>query len=97
MHNNETIALIRDLAIIITSGLAIILLLLTAFLLLRLYQRVKRILQIVEMMSNAVLTGIVRPLATVSSVLELVNHVIGMLRERMPKKVEKNAEEDKQE
>jgi hypothetical protein len=77
VHSNELVAFIRDLMIIIVSGILIVLLLATGLFLFRLYRRLNQIARNIEEVSSIVLNNVVRPVVTVGSVMEVVNRLLG--------------------
>ena len=79
MAVNETIALIRDIAVIIAAGVFTLVLLAVGFILLRLYPITRRTLQNVEQTSSMVYSVVSQPLNLVSGVVELVNRVLAMV------------------
>jgi hypothetical protein len=79
MEAAEIIALIRDILIIVASGIFILILLGVAFILLRLYPSVRRITRNVEESSNILLNVVSKPLNLVTAIVELVNRVTGLV------------------
>ena len=75
------IPLIRDILIIVAAGIFIIILLVVAFILLRLYPSVRRITRNVEESSNVLLNVVSKPLNLVTAFLELVNRVMGLVEQ----------------
>jgi hypothetical protein len=75
------IPLIRDILIIAAAGIFIIILLVVAFILLRLYPSVRRITRNVEESSNVLLNVVSKPLNLVTAFLELVNRVMGLVEQ----------------
>lgn len=73
------IALIRDILIIVAAGVFILILLVVAFILLRLYPSIRRITRNVEESSNILLNVVSKPLNLVTAFLELVNRVTGLV------------------
>ena len=73
------IALIRDILIIVAAGIFILILLVVAFILLRLYPSIRRITRNVEESSNILLNVVSKPLNLVTAFLELVNRVTGLV------------------
>lgn len=73
------IALIRDILIIVAAGIFILILLVVAFILLRLYPSIRRITRNVEESSNILLNVVSKPLNLVTAILELVNRVTGLM------------------
>ena len=85
MSFTETIALIRDIFIIVASGVATLILLGVGFVLLRLYPSVKRTTQNVEHSSSIIRNIVSQPLSLVGAVVELLNRgleILGTFRKR---------------
>ena len=79
MAINETIALIRDISVIIAAGVFTIILLAVGFVLMRLYPITRRTLQSVEQTSSMVHSMVSQPLVLVSGVVELLNRIFAMV------------------
>jgi hypothetical protein len=79
MEAAELIALIRDILIIVASGIFILILLGVAFVLLRLYPSVRRITRNVEESSNILRNVVSNPLNLATAIVELVNRVTGLV------------------
>jgi hypothetical protein len=79
MEAAELIALIRDILIIVASGIFILILLGVAFVLLRLYPSVRRITRNVEESSNILRNVVSKPLNLAPAIVELVNRVTGLV------------------
>jgi hypothetical protein len=79
MEAAELIALIRDILIIVASGIFILILLGVAFVLLRLYPSVRRITRNVEESSNILRNVVSKPLNLATAIVELVNRVTGLV------------------
>lgn len=86
MSGPEIIAVIRDLAIIVTAVVFIALLVSAGILGFRLYRLVSRVGRNVDNITRVLLESVVRPLTTLPSVLEVVNHIVGLVRRRSPEK-----------
>jgi hypothetical protein len=79
MEAAELIALIRDILIIVASGIFILILLGVAFVLLRLYPSVRRITRNVEESSHILRNVVSKPLNLATVIVELVNRVTGLV------------------
>ncbi len=79
MEAAAIIALIRDILIIVASGIFILILVGVAFILLRLYPSIRRITRNVEESSNILLNVVSKPLNLVTAIVELVNRVTGLV------------------
>ena len=79
MAVNETIALIRDISVIIAAGVFTAILLAVGYVLMRLYPLTRRTLQSVEQTSSMVHSMVSQPLGLVSGVVELLNRVLAMV------------------
>ncbi|MDA1220240.1 MAG: hypothetical protein O2909_12530 [Chloroflexi bacterium] len=75
----EIIALIRDIIIIVASGVPIVILLGVGYVLLRLYPSIKRTTQNVEQSSSIIHNFVSQPLSLIGAVVELLNRGLGML------------------
>lgn len=75
----EIIALIRDIIIIVASGVSIVILLGVGYVLLRLYPSIKRTTQNVEQSSSIIHNFVSQPLSLIGAVVELLNRGLGML------------------
>jgi len=72
MSTLEIIALVRDISVIIASGILIIILLSVGFMLFRLYPPIKRTVGIVEKSSGIVLNIVSQPLNLIHSVSDII-------------------------
>ncbi len=95
MAVNETIALIRDISVIIAAGVFTLILLAVGFVLMRLYPLTRRTLQSVEQTSSLVHSMVSQPLGLVSGVVELLNRIFAMVNHLRTRKQE--VEEDVEE
>jgi hypothetical protein len=73
------IALIRDILIIVASGIFILILLGVAFILLRLYPSIRRTTRNVEESTNILRNVVSKPLNLVTAVVELLDRVTGLV------------------
>ena len=83
MHDNETIALLRDLFIIIVSGLLIVILLGLGIFALGTVRRIGKIVRQVETITGVTANTVSNLGAVIVSSLEvLVKRLLGMLKDR---------------
>ena len=81
MSAAETIALIRDLVIIISALVITIVAVLVGILLFRIYRPVRSAARNLDNASNLVLHGLVRPLNSLAALVELVNRGLAMVED----------------
>jgi alanyl-tRNA synthetase len=79
MSANEIIALIRDIFIIVASGVVIVVLLGVGYVLRRLYPSIRRTTQYVEQSSSILQNIVSQPVNLIGAVVELFNRGLGML------------------
>ena len=79
MSAAEIIALIKDIFIIVASGVFIIILLGFGFMALRLYPSVKRATQHLEQSSSIIYSIVSQPLNLIGAVVDLGNRALGMV------------------
>ena len=77
----ETIAIIRDLFIIVFAGTFTLAVLVTGLWLFRLYRSVHRTGENLEEISSIVLNRVARPLSTVPPLMDVVKYVEGWIQE----------------
>ena len=90
--NIETIAAIRDLAIIVLAGVAVIVLSLGGISIYRLSRSVHRTAANVEAISGILLESVVRPLRNIPTILETGRSVLGWVQEYLSR--ERRNEQD---
>ena len=95
MEAAELIALIRDILIIVASGIFILILLGVAFVLLRLYPSVRRITRNVEESSNILRNVVSKPLNLAPAIVDLLNRVTGLVAQFRSRE-RKNEDEEHQ-
>ena len=94
MAVNETISLIRDIAVIAAAVVFTIVLLVGGFVLLKLYPVVRRAAVNVEQTSSLVYNVVSQPFHLVSEVVELFNRILAMVSQgRKGRRREEDAEE----
>ncbi|PKB78717.1 MAG: hypothetical protein BZY88_17035 [SAR202 cluster bacterium Io17-Chloro-G9] len=77
----ETIAAIRDLAIIVLAGVAVLVFLLGGFSLYRISRSAHRTAQNVEAISVILLESVARPLSNIPTILETGKNVLGWVQQ----------------
>ena len=97
MSTTETITLIRDISIIAASGIVILVFLVAAFILLRVYLQIyltlRRAAQKFEQSSDIILNVVSQPLNVVSAIVDLVNRVLGVVEQFRNKERRKDDED----
>ncbi len=98
MSTAETIALIRDISIIVASGIVILVFLLVGFILLRvylqLYLTLRRAARKFEQSSDIILNVVSQPLNLASAIVDLVSRVLGVVEQFRNKYRRKDDDED---
>lgn len=79
MSAAEIIAVIRDIFVIVASGVSILILLGVGYIMLRLYPSIRRTTQNVEQSSSIIHNIVSQPLSLIGAVVELLNRGLGML------------------
>ncbi|PKB64805.1 MAG: hypothetical protein BZY80_01660 [SAR202 cluster bacterium Io17-Chloro-G2] len=85
MISIETIAAIRDLSIIVLTGVAVIVLLMGGLSFYRLSRSVQRTARNVEAISEILLDSVARPLRNIPTILESGKNVLGWVQEYLSK------------
>ena len=95
----ETIALIKDLFIIVASGVFILVLLMAGFILLRVYLRiyppVRRAAQNLENTSQIIYNVVAQPMNLVSGLIDAISRVLGVV-ERFRSRKRRDEEDESQ-
>ncbi|HLF05454.1 MAG TPA: hypothetical protein VI855_09595 [Dehalococcoidia bacterium] len=86
MSGPETIAVIRDLSIIVAAVVFIGIFVPAGILYFRLYRSLSRAGRNMENITSMVLESVVRPLTSLTSLLEVVNHIVGLVQRRSPER-----------
>ena len=86
MSGPETIAVIRDLSIIVAAVVFIMVFVPAGILYFRLYRSLSRVGRNMENITSTLLETVVRPLTTLTSLLEVVNHIVGLVQRRSPER-----------
>jgi hypothetical protein len=98
MSTAETIALIRDISIIVASGIVALVFLLVGFILLRvylqLYLTLRRAARKFEQSSDIILNVVSQPLNLASAIVDLVSRVLGVVEQFRNKYRRKDDDED---
>jgi hypothetical protein len=78
----ETIAIVRDLFLIVAAGVFVVLFIPAAILYFRLLRSLDRTARNLENISSTVLNDVVRPLSSLTGLVELVNRIVGLVLQR---------------
>ncbi len=82
MSGPETVAVIRDLSIITAAVVFIGVFVPAGIMYFRLYRSLARTAENLEGISSAVKNGLVRPLSSLSGVMELIDRIVGLVQRR---------------
>jgi len=85
MSTAETIILIRDISVIVASGIITLVFLMAGFILLRvylqLYPTLRRAARKIEQSSDIILNVVSQPLNLASAIVDLVSRVLGVVEQ----------------
>ena len=84
MNGSETIAAIRDLSIIIAAWVLVVVIIPAGIFYIRWCLSLGQVDRNLENIISTVLEIVVRPLTTLTSLLEVVNHIVGLVHRRSP-------------
>lgn len=82
MTGPDTVAVIRDLFVIVAAGVFVALFIPGAILYFRLFRSLDRSARNLENITSTVLNDVVRPLSSLSGLMEIVNRIVGLVRQR---------------
>ena len=77
----DNIGVVRDLFVIVASGISIVVLLGVGYAILRLYPTINRTTKNVEQSSSVIYNIVSQPLNLIGAVVELINRGLGMIDE----------------
>ena len=84
MSGPEVIAVIRDLSIIAAAAVFIAIFVPAGILDFRFHRSLSRTAQNLEGISGTVLNGLVRPLSSLASLMDLIDRIAGLVQRRQP-------------
>lgn len=94
------IAIIRDLFLIVSAGMFLIVLLATGYILLRVYRRLypplQRTAENLEVSSNIILSLLTHPLNLITTLMDSVNRVVSLIQQLRGRKEVKDEEEEEE-
>ncbi len=94
MSGPETVAVIRDLSIIAAAVVFVVFFVPGALLYFRLFRSLDRTARNLESITSTVLNDLVKPLSSLSGLLEVVNRIVGLVRQHWSP--ERSAEDGKE-